>query len=583
MNLEKIYQEAENVYRDRGWGEPRDFAIRNIVGPNGEYLEPTLPLVMAIATSGGKTWTTAARFEFLYKHGYLTKNDHVLILAADRSILRSNFVEQFEKFFSTIPASFSWRAVKSKSELEDAVNDGVQVIITIPQSINSKGKLQLLSQLNFKWLVQDEAHKWYGKKVVEKIIKTIKPKYQSLLTGTPFNFNLNADKYLIDYTPVRTIYEMGLLSEVSASVLHSSVRLTNTDYTKVLKNLKKTKRIGDDQMIKDFGDVVEQMIKKLKVPFPSLQSTNNMTKDMTSLFGKLQKTIVFTHGISEAECLYKYLQIMGIGVAISHSKRTQESEDVFSEFKKDDSVKVLVAVNQGKEGFDFPDLYNVIDMTYTQNFAVVMQIFGRVLRKSENISEKYFFKVAPKGYSDYFNDWMDAMFMLFDIEWYSTYNGKNGLDIPIPNKMRKLKKKSNSGGGSSKKNKSFKNISYMLSLKFMKDNKWFKFDSKLSTVSSTTLREINKKLKNKDSKSTTIAQLENYQYLWEIVKHNPSLFNYLRRHEAMLGLDVFQRFEDYVEVPNKQKDIKDWMMNKWGGTPSQEHVMVVMTKMSHIG
>ena len=309
--MKTLEQLAEEVYTSRGYKDVREHSIRNIIG---QYIEPVKPHVVAIGTSGGKTWTTAAKLEFLYKHEYLTKGvDKVLILAADRTILQGNFFGQFNDFFKSTKenpcgdASFTYRPISNKKDLETAIADNIDVIITIPQSINSKSKLDLLSTMNFKWFIQDEAHKWYFRKTIKKIINKTKPKYQMLLTGTPFKFNLRKKDYLIDYTPVSEMYQKGYLSDFTAQVLHSDIEVSKIDYNGLLGNLKKKKKFTDDETLKVFSGVVNQMIKKLETPFKGLASTHNITRDMMSLFGKLQKSIIFTNGTKEADCLYQYL------------------------------------------------------------------------------------------------------------------------------------------------------------------------------------------------------------------------------------------------------------------------------------
>lgn len=496
----KLRKILEKIFIKRGL-EPREHAIKNIL----DYLEPCLPHVTAIGTSGGKTMTTAARIEFLYQIGLIKPDEKVLILAADKAILRRNFIDSFNEFFKNKPASFKYRAVSSKIELKEAIEDDVQVIITLPQTLNSPAKLRLISDFNWKWFIQDEAHKWYFEKTTRNIIETIQPKHQSLLTGTPFKFNrINQEspdpKYVIEYTAVREMYEKGYLSDVVAQVLHSDIELTKLDYVTMLGNLKNSKRISNEDTINAFNEVVKQMIEKLKVPLKGFTSTHNVTKNMLSLFGQLKKTIIYMHGIPEANYLIEYLKKNNVGAVVTHSQIAgSSSETTFNLFKNDPEVKILVAVQQGREGFDFPGLHNVIDMTYSKNFALVMQMFGRVLRKDNSIKEKYFFKVAPKHTSSYFVDWMNALFMLFDKEWYSKFNGKNGFDISFPNfnntpeKDSSRRERSNSGN---RARSGFKptNLQNFNSLKFMSNNDWFKLNDRLSTVAHTTLGKIVGKL-----------------------------------------------------------------------------------------
>jgi len=473
MNIEEQIKEVKSIFTERGL-EPREHSVKNIVG---KYLAPCLAHVIAIGTSGGKTYTVAAKLEFLYRFGFIKPNQKVMILAADKSILRSNFYESFNSFFENKKASFEYRAVHSKKELREALEDGVQVIITLPQTISDDNTLSLLSQFDWARLIQDEGHKWYFART---------------------NYRSRSPRFIIEYTSVREMYQLGYLSDFSAHVLHSNVDLKKLDYVSMLGNLRKNTRIGKTELEKSFNDVIDGIIKKLKIPVKGLTTMHNATKNITAVFGRLQKSIIFAHGIPEANCLLEYLRLNGVNAVITHSQMNVDSNDVFDDFKNKEEIKVLIAVNQGKEGFDFLELYNVIDMTFSYNFEVVMQMIGRILRKSDLIKNKYFFKVAPKHNASYTVNWMNALFMLFDKEWYSRFDGKNGFDIPI---FRERKSKSTSRGNSGPReprptSPTYTNLDQFLSLEFMEKNSYFKLNDSLSTVAHTTLGEIVRKLKS---------------------------------------------------------------------------------------
>jgi superfamily II DNA or RNA helicase len=427
MEIENILKQ---ILSERGL-QPRPHQVRNIL----DYITPDKPHVAAIATAGGKTFMTAAKFELYYRCGLLKKTNKVLILPADKTILRGNFVEQFDKFFEKGEKSFTYCGVKNKTQLIEAVENDIQVIIGLPQLIKDHTKLLK----NVKWLVVDESHKWYFADTIRNIIKDITPKkgtlHQFLLTGTPFKFNLHKNNYIIDYTSVKTLYEQGFIGDVNMQVLHTSLALSRMDWVSMTDNLRSDKRINKEDLDRSFTEVIEELVKKLKLPFKKLSTAHNISNNAMSVFGKLQKTIIFTHGIEEAECVYGYLKNMNVNCLISHSERKESSEKTFDLFKDKKSIKVLVVVNQGKEGFDFPELYNIIDMTYSQNFEVVMQMVGRLLRPSEGKTFKVFYKVAPRNTSGYFTDWMDCMIQLFDDYWYSNFNGRNTLDIRVPNAL----------------------------------------------------------------------------------------------------------------------------------------------------
>ena len=544
MKLKEQIKAAKSIFTERGL-EPREHSIKNIVG---KYLAPCLAHVIAIGTSGGKTFTIAAKLEFLYRFGFINPDQKVLILAADKSILRSNFYESFNSFFENKPASFSYRAVRGKRELRQALEDGVQVIITIPQTISDANTLNLLSQFEWARLIQDEAHKWYFAVTTQRVIHALNPGGQVLLTGTPFKFNMANYKsanprFIIEYTSVREMYQLGYLSDFSAHVLHSNVDLKSLDYVSILGNLRKNTRIGKTELEKSFNDVIDGIIKKLKIPAKGLTTIHNATKNITAVFGKLQKSIIFAHGIPEANCLLEYLRLNGVNAVITHSQMNADSNDVFDDFKNKEEIKVLIAVNQGKEGFDFPELYNVIDMTFSYNFEVVMQMIGRILRKSDLVKNKYFFKVAPQHNASYTVNWINALFMLFDKEWYSRFDGKNGFDIPI---FRESKGKSTKGGNSGSReprptSTRYTNLDQFLSLEFMEKNSYFKLNDSLSTVAHTTLRQVVAKLKAKQTLEEFLQkQLQNDTSAADNKSNNP----------------VFIAPSKYLEEIKKQKEIK---------------------------
>ena len=429
IKTNKMKEILNQIFSERGL-EPRPHQVRNIL----DYTSPDKPHVAAIATAGGKTIMTASKFELYYRCGVLKKTDKVLIIPADKTILRGNFKKQFDDFK---PTSFTYCAVEDKIQLMEAIDNDIQVIIALPQFIKDHTKLLK----NVKWLVVDEAHKWYFADTIKNIIKSLTPKkgvlHQFLLTGTPFKFNLRKNNYIIDYTSVKTLYSQGYVGDVNMQVLHTSLALTRMDWVSMTDNLRGDKKLSKKDLDKSLSEMIVQLVKKLKLPFKDLHSTHNVTKDMaSSLFGKLEKTIIFTHRTDAADVVADYLTAHGVNCITSHSKVDGEiAEESFKAFKENNNIKVLVSVNRGKEGFDFPELYNILDMTYSQNFEVVMQMIGRLLRPSKKKTYKVFYKVAPKHTSSYFTEWMDCLIQLFDDYWYRKFNGKNTLDIRIPHAL----------------------------------------------------------------------------------------------------------------------------------------------------
>lgn len=482
--MKNIETELKNILKVRKL-EYRDNFKRNII----DHQKPSLPHVVAAATSAGKTYLTAAKLELYYKCGLIKKNEIVIILASSMTILRDNFVDQFDKFRID---SFTYRAIENKKDLQLAIKDKVQVLITIPQTINKHTELIK----NVKWMIVDEAHNWYLASMNTRIIDQLKPKYTMLLTGTPFKFNRRKEDFIIDYTSVRELYENNLIDNVQLKVLHSSIELAQMDYTSILGNLRESKSLDSHELTNSLNMVIKQLIQILKLTKKNWDSFNNISKNYITLFKKLEKSIIYTNGIEECDCIYECLKLNNVNCLRSHSEDNQNAVDTFKSFKKDDSIKVLVVVNRGKEGFNFPELYNIIDFSYTQDFTTTLQMIGRLLRKSEGKIQKVFYKVAPRNTSLYFMDWMNYLIQLFNNEWYERYDGRNAREIRVPNELLTNNEdrtpRQNRGPRTTTRTFNPRNLedTGMTSIEFMSQNKWFKSNDVLSVAGTTSLDEI---------------------------------------------------------------------------------------------
>jgi superfamily II DNA or RNA helicase len=540
--MKNIETELKNILKVRKL-EYRDNFKRNIV----DHQKPSLPHVVAAATSAGKTYLTAAKFELYYKLGLIKKNERVLILASSMTILRDNFVEQFDKFGID---SFTYRPIENKKDLELAIKDKVQVLITIPQTIERH--LKLIKSV--KWMVVDEAHKWYFAATIRRINDELQPKYTMLLTGTPFKFNLIKDDYIIDYTSVRELYENKLIDNVQLKVLHSSIELAQMDYTSILGNLRESKSLDSHELTKSLNMVIKQLIQILKLRKKNWDSVNNISKNYITLFSKLEKSIIYTNGIEECDCIYECLKLNNVNCLRSHSQDDQNAVETFKTFKIDNTVKVLVVVNRGKEGFNFPELYNIIDFSYTQDFATTLQMIGRLLRKSEGKLQKVFYKVAPKNTSLYFMDWMNYVIQLFDNEWYERYNGSNAREIRVPNELltNNEDRTPTQNRGPRTRTRTFqpRNLedTGMTSIEFMSQNKWFKSNDVLSVAGSTSLESI---LRRYDIlKKNDIAPWE------ECLSYARSL--------NLTGADGWRKVEKPKNIPSKPYDAYPEQWQGWG-------------------
>ena len=467
---------------------------------NPIYISPKEVVVLAAGTSAGKTKTTILKLELFYKVKS-NKNKITLIVPASKTILRDNFEDDLDIMNEQHKLSFDYRVVKDKKEIESALRDKIQVIICLPQTLIKNHKLLP----NLEMFVLDEAHQWYFKKTIQNILKHTKPKQTSLLTGTPSRF-IERGGFLFKFVPVMELFELGLVSNVKMEVVSSSYDFKRTDWLGTFGSLREGKTNSKKQAEDALLSVCNEMIKKLKNPIKGLHSINNITSNgVGKLFNSLNKTIIYTHSRKQATNFYNTLNTnkdLSGKVLLSHSENDKNSEE-FKKFQKNPEYLILIAVDRGRLGFNMPELFNIVDFTMTQSLDMLLQMYGRLLRKSDvNPNKtKIYFKVSTKNTADYFVDLMTAMLCLTNLEWYSKYNGKNmgGIRIPKVLNGRRTNTKSNtSSGGSTTTNRrtrpyiSIEQLGIPLDLNFFKQDIFHSSNSLFDTVAWTTLDDVRK-------------------------------------------------------------------------------------------
>lgn len=450
------------------------------------WMKALKPFVLGAGTSAGKTLTSLIQLEIFYSIPENTRK-LTLIISSSKTVLRDNFAIALEEF----NPSFSYYVVTNKRELEEAIKDGYQVIVCLPQTLNNNYKL-LPKITNF---ILDEAHQWYFKPTIQKIIKQIKPTRQLLLTGTPSRFIAKGDDFEFYFVPVMDLYENNLVSNIKIEVVSSSYDFKQTDYLSAYGNLKSDKTNSPSKSKEAFKMVCDEMVLKLRGRLGNKYLANlRGANKISALFNDLKKTIIFCHSVKQANAFYKELSSMkGLKdvVLLSHSENDSNSE-YFEMFRTDSQYKVLVAVDRGKLGYNLPDLFNVVDFSMTQSLDMILQMMGRILRLSEKDNEKIYFKVASKNTAGYFVDLMTAALCLFKMEWYSKFNGKNMGGILIP-KVKTTRPKSNSKSNSSNKKKQTQRITTLeelgipLDLNLFNQSILYSQGDKFSTVAWTTL------------------------------------------------------------------------------------------------
>ena len=477
---------------------------------NPAYQTPNKAVVLAAGTGGGKT-IISILWSMMYYQNPLNKGNLTLILPASKTILRENYSTELAK----LNPSFSWREVKDKAQLIEAINDGVEVIIGLPQTIMKN--YTLLPKVDR--FILDEAHEWYFAKgkngnegSIQKLIKHINPTEQLLLTGTPSKFVAKGNDFIFKFVPILELYELGQVGNVKLEVVSSSYDFKSDDWHGVYGNLRGNKTNSKKEAEHSLKLVCNEMLNKLKNKYKNLHSLNNITGNKIGwLFNYLEKTTIYTHSKKQANAFYTILnEIPELKDKIrkSHSendptsKEFKEFKDGVDEFGNQVDIKILIAVDRGRIGFNMPELFHIIDFTMTQNLDMLLQMYGRLLRVSDlnPNKQKIYFKVATKNTADYFVDLMTAMLCLTNMEWYSKYNGKNMGGIRIPKVLTKKRNKpSKSSGKSTSTSKpyiSLEELGIPLDLNFFKNSILHSSNDLFSTIAWTTLDDVRREFFN---------------------------------------------------------------------------------------
>lgn len=526
------------------------------------WMKAEKAFVLAAGTSAGKTLTSLIQLEIFYSIPENAKK-LTLIISSSKTVLRDNFAIALEEF----NPSFSYYVVSSKKELEEAIKDGYQVIICLPQTLNSNYTL-LPKVTNF---ILDEAHQWYFKPTIQKIIKHTKPTRQLLLTGTPSRFIAKGDEFEFYFVPVMDLYDNGLVSNIKIEVVSSAYDFKQTDYLSTYGNLKSNKTNSPIKSKESFKVVCDEMILKLRSRLGNKYLANlRGANKISALFNDLKKTIIFCHSLKQANSFYKELSSMkGLNdmVLLSHSENDKNSE-YFEEFRTNNQYKVLVAVDRGKLGYNLPDLFNVVDFTMTQSLDMILQMMGRILRLSEEDNQKIYFKVATKNTAGYFVDLMTAALCLFKMEWYSKFNGKNMGGIMIPKvKTTRLKTKGKSNTSNKKKQTqriaTLEELGIPLDLNLFNQSILYSQGDKFSTVAWTTLDNVRREFFDIKKSSWTESEILN------IVKKYKTLKDFRTYSPDAYQASVRKGKEFYDKIKQKLITVTYWDYDKCKSTALQ--------------
>jgi hypothetical protein len=280
--------------------------------------------------------------------------------------------------------------------------------------------------------------------------------------------------------------------------------------------------------------VAKQMIKTISNPIKIYPTVNRLTNNILSVFGEVDKTILIANSAKMADDFYSILNKTIKGkVLVSHSQIDEDSVE-FDRFKKEDQYKILIVVNRGRLGFNYKELFNIVDFSFSTNVSVILQILGRLLRLSvlQPNKTKFYYKVASRNTAGYVKDIMTGTLSLTIQENYECFDG-NQKGIKIPRVRKKNKQPGNTGSRKSNNidtrsiNKFFE--MGVLDLDFWNEIK-FKQSDEFGITAWTTLEEVRRESFNIQKGKLT------KQFYDEIIKdYNITTWEQLKDISKKLG------------------------------------------------
>lgn len=307
-----------------------------------------------------------------YIHKY--PNARVLVLTHGQNLLKDQYLNSLNNPHSEITFNYGPFLKKGVD-----IHTYPQVQVGIPQGIDNIvwDKIDLL--------VVDECHEFYLKKMVQAIIKKLKPKHQVLMTGSPSIFNkLNkeGEDYAITYISGDALVTYNVFSSVDLDVVAIKYK-------------------------KNAAKAIHKMIEHARI------DGQNLLKIMVAVLN-----------IREAHNVAHYLRENGRKVALSTCKN-DKSNKMVKDFK-DGLYDTLVVVQRGILGFSDHNMTGVFDLRCSPDVDISNQLFARVLRKHPQGIKKFYYRCGIKG-----GDFKKQAVMLYKVksmlskDIFEKYDGTN--------------------------------------------------------------------------------------------------------------------------------------------------------------
>ena len=376
-------------------------------------------MVLGMACGGGKTRTTATYLNKIIKKDKSKKH---IIFTSGETYLRSQWLSDFKGWKEDKLINFSFKEVRSKKDLDTNAN----VLIILPQFFNGpkqsvNNKINIIKELNLGHIVVDEAHKRTFAATYTNTILKLPFEKELYLTGTPFKFHKKREEYEFFYASGWELMQRGIYGDVEIELASTDWKFTHSDLTKSCelsdKYVPEYKRTNTT-----LDEVLELLGKRLRSRFKNAKKYKAWWSCLELIKKELGKTLIIVSSVKIAEQVENFFKSKSISVLNSNYK-TDGTSELIVKFKEDNDVKILITVGRANEGFNFPDLENLVDMRSSYRPDLVHQIMTRVFRKSDKVKKKLYIRVVNTHMLEDDLSVVSLALSLFHDDFYRTYDG----------------------------------------------------------------------------------------------------------------------------------------------------------------
>ncbi len=374
--------------------------------------------VLAACPGAGKTHMAKAIIEEMQKRkpGFRT-----IILTHGQILLR----DQWGAFFTE--EKFPFGTIVESRMTASALRDNATVL-AIPQTLGN------LRELKVDLLICDEGHQRFLQGQVQRVIKAVKPTYQLVLTGTPSPFLGQAAWPVIGIT-IEELLGYGVIADPLIEIVEMNYQYSVMDYDWNRMDLRgdKLSLEGQDQSL---DSLLPQLIDKLthrNRDNPEKFQWNRKPDNWADLVKQLRKTMIICHSQRHALSIDAYFKAHGVKTALSiYSQGTGTTE--LESFTTDPCVPIFIVVNRGILGFNYTELFNIIDLSLSLNVNRLFQQLCRVVRpsKEDTGQRKIYIKATNAKLAKLTYFVMSFTVALCSKEYYYSYHtGFEIRNIPI--------------------------------------------------------------------------------------------------------------------------------------------------------